>query len=184
MKITPEYQAMQEKFHLQKPEYGTSSKSHSDTIAALAQQMQTRDILDYGCGKAMLQKGIPYPIQNYDPCMPEYARLPVAADLVVCTDVLEHIEPECLKEVMDDLARLTRKAIFVNVACRPAKKTLPDGRNAHLIQETPNWWLSWFLPRFELHSFQATAGDFTALLLPKQMSVPHGAPGQDLGGRG
>jgi len=24
----------------------------------------------------------------------------------------------------------------------PARKTLPDGRNAHLIQESQDWWLS------------------------------------------
>lgn len=164
--ITPAYQALQEKFHLDKPDYGTSSSRHSDTIVSLAKNLDTRDILDYGCGKALLQKGIPFPIQNYDPCMPEYARRPITADLVVCTDVLEHIEHDCLKAVLDDITTLTGKLLFLNVACRPAKKTLPDGRNAHLIQETPNWWLSWLLPRFALHSFQSTGGDFTALLIP------------------
>lgn len=164
--ITPEYQQLQEQFHLARPDYGTSSHKHVEPILGIAKMLGSRDILDYGCGKAQLQKGIPYPIQNYDPCMPEYSRRPSPADLVVCTDVLEHIEPACLKEVMDDLARLTRRVIFVNVACRPASKVLPDGRNAHLIQETPNWWLTWLLPRFELQSFQAAKGDFTALLVP------------------
>jgi hypothetical protein len=27
------------------------------------------------------------------------------------------------------------------IACYPAKKLLPDGRNAHLIIESPIWWL-------------------------------------------
>lgn len=164
--ITPAYQSLQTEFHLQRPDYGVSSGRHCDNIIGLAKALNTCDILDYGCGKAGLQKGIPWPIQNYDPCMSEYLRRPKPADLVVCTDVLEHIEPECLKDVMDDLKALTGKALFVNIACRPAKKFLQDGRNAHLIQESPNWWLSWLLPRFQLQSFQATKGDFTALLIP------------------
>lgn len=162
--ITPEYQRLQSEFHLQRPDYGVSSGRHCDNIIQLAQALNTRDILDYGCGKAALQKGIPWPIQNYDPCMEEYLRRPKPATIVVCTDVLEHIEIDCLAAVLDDLRTLTGQALFVNVACRPAKKVLQDGRNAHLIQESPNWWLSWLLPRFNLQSFQATKGDFTALL--------------------
>lgn len=161
-----EYKAIQEQFHRDRPDYGTSSAKHVDPILGIAEQLGTRDILDFGAGKAQLQKGIPFPIQNYDPFIPEYSKRPEPADLVVCTDVLEHIEPECLKAVLDDLRSLTKKIIFLDVACRPASKTLPDGRNAHIIQESPNWWLTWLLPRFALHSFQASAGGFTALMTP------------------
>lgn len=164
--ITPEYQAIQEQFHISRPDYGMSGQRHCEPLLNFCKNMNTKDVLDYGCGKTTLQKGLPFPIQNYDPCIPEYSRPPTPADIVVCTDVLEHIEPECLKEVMDDLRRLTKKLLFINVACRPAAKVLPDGRNAHLLQETPNWWLSWLLPRFELHSFQSDKGGFTALLTP------------------
>lgn len=166
--ITPAYLSQQQQLHAQRPDYGTSSHKYIEHVATLCKQTGTRDVLDYGCGKSMLQKGLPFPIQNYDPALEEFTRRPIPADIVVCTDVLEHIEPDCLKAVMDDLAGLTRKLLFVNVACRPASKTLPDGRNAHLLVETPNWWLTWFLPRFDLQSFQATSGDFTALFMPKQ----------------
>ena len=171
MLITPEYQELQRKFHTQRPDYGQSGQQHCDHIQELAKKLNTRDILDYGCGKATLQKGIPYPIQNYDPCMDEYAKRPQPANFVVCTDVLEHIEPECLKEVLDDIRLLTKQLFFVNVACGPAKKTLPDGRNAHIIQESPNWWLTWLLPRFNLHSFQAHEGGFTALMTPNDVNL-------------
>lgn len=168
MLITSEYQQLQTAFHEQRPDYGVSGQKHVETILSLSQQLQCRDILDYGCGKATLQKGIPFPIQNYDPCMPEYNRRPEPARIVVCTDVLEHIEIDCLKDVLDDIRELTKQVLLVNVACRPAKKILPDGRNAHLLQETPNWWLTWLLPRFALHSFQAGNGDFTALFMIPQ----------------
>ena len=169
MLITPEYQTLQSQFHLERPDYGISGSKHVEPILNFSKKLNTRDILDYGCGKATLQKGIPFPIQNYDPCTEEYNRRPQPAAIVVCTDVLEHIEIACLKDVLDDLANLTKHILFVNVACRPAKKFLPDGRNAHLIQETPNWWLTWLLPRFTLHSFQASNGEFTALLMPLQI---------------
>ena len=29
---------------------------------------------------------------------------------------------------------------WFRIACYPAKKQLPDGRNAHLIVEKPEWW--------------------------------------------
>jgi hypothetical protein len=29
---------------------------------------------------------------------------------------------------------------WFRIACYPAKKHLPDGRNAHLIVESPDWW--------------------------------------------
>lgn len=162
--ITPEYQKQQREFHDLRPDYGTSSRKYVEQVEHLAGQLKTRDILDYGCGKAFLQKGLPFPIQNYDPCTAEYAERPRPAQIVVCTDVLEHIEPDCLPAVIADLAALTTRLLLVNVACRPAKKFLQDGRNAHLIQETPNWWLSNLLPHFDLHSFQASAGEFTAIL--------------------
>lgn len=169
--ITTEYQSLQRAYHESRPDYGISSRKHVDQVQAIAKQIGTRDILDYGCGKCMLQKGLPFPIQNYDPCIPEWEKRPVAADLVVCTDVLEHIEPGCLPAVIADLQELTRKILLVEVACRPAKKILPDGRNAHLIQETPNWWLYRLLPHFELHSFQAQEGAFVAILFAKRPSM-------------
>lgn len=167
--ITPAYQKLQEDFHVQRPDYGTSAARHCDFIMHTADMLKTRDILDYGCGKALLQKGIPYPIQNYDPCMPEYSKRPLSAQIVVCTDVLEHIEPECLSAVLHDLLLLTKDLLFVNVATRPAGKFLPDGRNAHLIQEPANWWLQQLLPLFDLTSFQVLKGEFNAILVPPHL---------------
>src|SRR5437899_636723 len=170
MRITPEYEVLQKQLHATRPDYGMSGHRFAEPILDYAKKLNTRDILDYGCGKASLQKSIPFPIQNYDPCMEEYSRRPDPATIVVCTDMLEHVEIDCLPDVLADLAALTKQLLFLNVACRPAKKFLADGRNAHLIQQNPNWWLTWLIPRFQLHSFQADAGQFTALLttLPKE----------------
>lgn len=167
--ITPEYQQLQTQFHETRADYGVSSGRHVDFVLQVSKMLNSRDILDYGCGKAHLQKGIPFPIQNYDPCMPEYSKRPEPAEFVVCTDVMEHIEPDCLDAVLLDLQTLTKQLLLLNVACRPAAKFLPDGRNAHLIQEPPNWWLLKLLPLFDLSSFQIGKGEFTAILTPKHL---------------
>jgi 2-polyprenyl-3-methyl-5-hydroxy-6-metoxy-1,4-benzoquinol methylase len=114
---------------------------------------KTKDVLDYGCGKATLSASLPFYIKCYDPCIEEYSAPPRPADIVVCTDVLEHIEPDYVGAVLDDLMRLTKVLAFLSIASRPAKKTLPDGRNAHLIQERYEWWLPQIWKRFDIMEF-------------------------------
>ena len=45
---------------------------------------------------------------------------------------------ECYDNLIDDYFT---KSAWLIIACYPAKKILPDGRNAHLIVENPTWWL-------------------------------------------
>jgi hypothetical protein len=119
--------------------------------------MQISHLLDYGCGKGRLFKNLKadhkMTLQAYDPGVSEYSSPPVSAEMVACIDVLEHIEPECLDEVLDDLERLTEVVGLFTVHCGPAVKVLPDGRNAHLIQQPPEWWLPKIMDRWELQSF-------------------------------
>lgn len=103
--------------------------------------VDSTDILDYGCGKSTLQQQLPFKIQQYDPAVPKYSTLPDPADIVVCTDVLEHIEPDNLGNVLLHIHSLAKKAAFLVIATRPAKKILEDGRNAHLIVKDMVWWL-------------------------------------------
>ena len=60
--------------------------------------------------------------------------------MLISTDVLEHIEPVFLDNVLKDIHETFSKIAFLIIATSPAKKFLPDGRNAHLIVETPGWW--------------------------------------------
>lgn len=171
MNYSEEYKALQVRFHQERPDYGVSGGRWSESVKKLAAKLNTRDILDYACGKQTLQKGLPFPITNYDPFVPGYDTHPERPHgLVVCTDTLEHIEPDCLDAVLDDLRDLTGLAIFMTVATGPAKKFLPDGRNAHLIQENTTWWLYKLLPRFDVQSLQTMAGEFALVALPKEVS--------------
>lgn len=171
MLISDAYRTLQSQYHSDRPDYGMSGHRWAERIKTWAEQLQSREILDYGCGKQTLQKSLPFPITNYDPCTPGYDALPAPHDFIVCTDVLEHIEPECLDAVLDHLSELTKKLVFLAVATRPAKKFLPDGRNAHLIQEDPEWWMAKIFCRFDVQSFQKMDGEFVVLAFPKVRPV-------------
>ena len=77
----------------------------------------------------------PLRIQHYDPAIPDWADAPEPCEMVACIDVLEHIEPELIGNVLDDLQRVTRSIGLFTMATMPAVKVLEDGRNAHLIVE-------------------------------------------------
>ena len=132
--------------------------------------MQIDRLLDYGCGHNLsLQKNLrpqkEFSYQAYDPGVPEFAEEPDTSQMVVCIDVLEHIEPECLEEVLDHLEMLTEQVLFATVHTGPAGKVLPDGRNAHLIQKPSEWWLPKFMERFQLHGFHARGNGFEVILI-------------------
>jgi hypothetical protein len=73
---------------------------------------------------------------------------------VVCLDVLEHIEEECIDDVLDHLEELTEAFGFFSIDTGPAKKVMADGRNAHVLQRPPEWWLPRIMCRFDLQTFQ------------------------------
>ena len=98
-------------------------------------------VLDYGCGpQAALHHFATYPVQNYDPAIPDYVRPPQPADLVVCWHVLEHVEPECLGAVLAHIQGLAQQAILCAVSCEPSTKVLPDGSPWHTVVQSPKWW--------------------------------------------
>jgi hypothetical protein len=168
---SPEYAALQSSFHIDRPDYGISGARYADQILEMARSLQTRSVLDYGCGKCTLQKALPFPIQNYDPFIPEHSVRPEPADLVVCTDVMEHVELHCIESVLKDIASLTKKAVFFQIATGPASKTLPDGRNAHITQMSPNGWLRNLLPLFDIKSFMLVQGGFVLVAAPFEGTV-------------
>jgi hypothetical protein len=84
------------------------------------------------------------------------AAQPIPAQMVCCIDVLEHIEPEYLDNVLDHLATLTEAVALLSIHTGPAVKTLTDGRNAHLTQQPMDWWLPKLWGRWEIQTIQRT----------------------------
>lgn len=166
--ISDAYRKEQEALHA-KGNYGTASLGYGKFVSALIAKTGAKSLLDYGCGRMMnLAKVIepPHDVEyiGYDPAVPELSEPAEPAELVCCIDVLEHVEPELLDNVLDDLKRVTTHYGFFTIHTGPAVKTLSDGRNAHLIQEPPEWWLPKIIERFELHSFNRTPNGFWVIV--------------------
>lgn len=152
--ISDEYRELNRQLHEDRPDYGTSGHKYADMVLQIYMGTGSSSLLDYGAGKCTLSNALPQiPIQCYDPCIEGLDAPPDPADVVVCSDVLEHIEPELVDNVVEDLKRLTQRVLFIQVATKPAKKELADGRNAHICLEEPEWWLAKFQNTMRLDSF-------------------------------
>lgn len=144
MTISSDYQAEQRRLH--DGPYGSSGHYWLGHILEIAEIFQCKSVLDYGCGKATLapyitRYGLSY--TGYDPAT--RPKKPKGYhDLTVCLDVLEHIEPEHIGAVFQELHAHTAKVLFAVVSTRASSKTLEDGRNAHLIVEPYEWWRPYF----------------------------------------
>jgi uncharacterized Rossmann fold enzyme len=175
--ITPEYADLNRRLHKENVAYGVGGGRHAPAVLAIAESLQTHSILDYGCGKGYLAKAIDFPIWEYDPAVPGKDEPPRPADLVVCTDVLEHIEPDLLDYVLDDIRRCTKKVAYLVIHTGLATKTLPDGRNTHLIREGEEWWRARLSRLFTVGRFVAHGPALHVTVTPK-VFIPKAQPGE------
>lgn len=159
--ISPEWRALNRQLHEERADFGSKIvKRRLRALATILGREHYASVLDYGCGKGRLRRRIGPIVRNYDPAMPQWSGEPEPADLVVCWDVLEHIEPERLDAVLDHLRSLTLKQAFLIVATRPdGSKLMPDGRNPHLIIEDAEWWLPKLSARWRVKSGRFTEGE-------------------------
>lgn len=169
--ISAEYAKLNAQLHKENIAYGVGGGRHAPDILKLANSLNTRSILDYGCGKGYLAKAIPWPIWEYDPAIPGKTEEPRPADLVVCTDVLEHIEPEKLPFVLLDLKRCVQQLGYFVIHTGAAMKTLPDGRNTHLIQQKEKWWRKQLGKFFEIGHIWTQGAELKILVGPKKARV-------------
>lgn len=137
--------------------HGRSLHKHIEPIARLVRETGARSILDFGSGKAQLYQPDPetgaesrfktmpqWPgvkVTCYDPgYAPHSGPYEATYDGVITTDVLEHIPEEDIAWVLDELFSHASHFVYAVAACYPAKKTLPNGDNAHCTVQSPSWW--------------------------------------------
>lgn len=126
--------------------WGNDGKYHREVVERLSAEVSAKTMLDFGAGRSSLSKalkryGSRLHITDYEPGRPKKAVLPRGPfDMVTCTDVLEHVEPEQVDTVLQAIAARTRKRAFFVIDCVEANAVLPDGRNAHLTVAPPMWW--------------------------------------------
>ena len=109
------------------------------------EQWKPSSVLDYGCGKGIILANLQeqYPttgFTGYDPAVSHYANKATEVDCVFSNDVLEHIEPNHIISVLTHINSLSAHYVWLRIDTIPARKRLSDGRNAHLILESSEWW--------------------------------------------
>ena len=131
----------------------TGCKYAGDSIAKFLQEHpEVETILDYGCGSASLkewveEKGITDRNWTlYDPGVRKYKQNPVGKfDLVITTDVLEHVEEIMLNKVLDHLHKLTGKFLYSEIACYLTNQVFEGGpytgQDLHINMKAPDSWV-------------------------------------------
>ena len=121
--------------------------------------------LDYGCGKGTMADAFPeLEWGEYDPGIPEKSTKPKGQyDLVTCTDVMEHVEYEFVKEVIGELSKHTGKVLFVDIACFPTGKFFGEGpykgEDLHITILDPQVWIDLFNEHTDLQLLESTVID-------------------------
>jgi len=162
--ITEEYAALNRQLHETNAGYGAGGHRYAPTIMGAVTAFGAKTVLDFGCGQdtlATVLRANGIDARSYDPAIPGKDATPEPADIVVSTDVAEHVETECVDAYLDELQRLTQKMLFLVVATRPAKKVLSNGQNAHISNYPLEWWLPKLTARFQMSQLIASAGEFT-----------------------
>ncbi len=143
--ISPNYVEEQKILHAAPRGYGGRGEKWAGVVMQIALKYDAHSILDYGCGQGSLARvlrtqELGWRIDEYDPAIPGKDSLPLFADMVNVTDVLEHIEPDRLAEVLAHIRSLARKVVFAVISTKGSNKQLTDGRNAHIIIKPGPWW--------------------------------------------
>lgn len=148
---TEEYGAMQRQMH-DAGGYGMWG-DHETRLASMGilnlydQLKRPLSVMDYGAGSGALGFSLERlfkcaAVTNYDPFHPMWRDKPEPGvhDIVICCDVMEHVEPQCVENTLKYIAEHCRYMAIFTIAIDEAAKTLPDGRNAHVTQRSPAWW--------------------------------------------
>ena len=127
--------------------------SRMDYIRHHLEKVNAHTVLDYGCGQGTFKKwmnqNLPtYDVSEYDPGIEGKDNPPNPADYIVCWDVMEHVEPKYVDNVIAHLQALMLKGGYIYICLVPAHGFLSDGRNAHLTIQDAGWWLDKFNKAF------------------------------------
>lgn len=133
--------------------WGDAGASCAKDVKVFCDKHNYTEILDYGSGQGNTSRALRLlgcSVVEYEPGIKEKSALPAPSEFVLCNDVMEHIEPDYLKNVLTHIKLLTKCHVFFTIACYPAVKLLSNGNNAHLIVQSPKWWIKRISSNFDI----------------------------------
>lgn len=158
-----------------------SYRTNSPGLAVLSRSLQLlkphngASFIDYGCGPALVvdrleQRGHPTLGVDLIDHRPETIVAPLwdlppelGSDYAVCFDVMEHMPPHKVGEVLDALAEKTTVGIAFSIAHMEAKGGLRVGEVLHLTIEDRAWWEAQLVERWQTVTMHPTAQKWRSL---------------------
>lgn len=154
----------QKKVHEQCPAYGSASLVFAPMVSELINANHIKTLLDYGSGLGQVPSNLELneklDVQLYDPAIEQFSEAPKPAEMVICLDVLDVVEPKSVEAVLDHLQMLTRKMAFFSINTRAPEGSTDDER----VYQTLEWWLPKLMQRFELHYLSRINNGFVVVL--------------------
>jgi len=133
---------------------GYGSTNHGRFAYRLVQGCKPRFVVDFGCGRNLFIQhlrrlgidglGIDFAFPEADIVAPMH-RVPVSAgiaDVVTSFDALEHLLPEEVDEVLEEMRRIAAPGgRFIFSICTRESKTKVNGEGLHPTVRPIKWWL-------------------------------------------
>lgn len=169
--------------------YRLSSPGEACVERAIEQLGMRRgdSVTDFGCGTgraaALLQRQglIVRAIDHADNCLDPQIQVPLEVaclwhlppgeitDYGFCADVMEHIPPERVTDVLTQIARRVRRAVFFHISTMPDSCGRLIGERLHLTVEPAAWWVARVEQAFRVTTRRqdAAAVEIAAACLPE-----------------
>lgn len=145
-------------------------------ISLLCTLQRPIKLLDYGSGAGTYAEAIHkvfkmVEVTSYDPFHPKWRNNPEPGehDAVNCTDVMEHVELECVDNTLKFIAERAKFMACFSIGTEDANKLLPDGRNAHVTQKSPKWWADKLRQYFAIVEYHIGAEQVVFVCQPKDL---------------
>ncbi|QOJ01052.1 MAG: class I SAM-dependent methyltransferase [Phycisphaeraceae bacterium] len=136
------------------PGAGYGSTNHGAAAIPLVQRLKPRLVVDFGCGRndfigALRRLGMDglgvdfaFPEADILRAMHKTGLLDGVADVVTSFDALEHLLPEDVDAVLEEMRRVGRpRAHFVFSICTRPSRTTVAGEGLHPTVRPLAWWL-------------------------------------------
>jgi cyclopropane fatty-acyl-phospholipid synthase-like methyltransferase len=144
-------------------DFGVGSGKAADFLCKREIRVHGIDIVDNCLDKGVLDH--PYFTFSTE-CLWDMDKIH-SAEYIYCTDVMEHIPPEHVDEVLDNIDRSMLKAGYFSISCTGdnyGPKYLNE--ELHLTVRSPQWWAERLEERWDIDWHQE-GSEFTAFVYPK-----------------